>query len=180
MTNIHRLTSAVAAVLIATLGLAVASTPASAVTGSDVGNCLYSIGIYETHLGIPRKVVFSGPVGPGQQLPATAVVVNGNIDVAGNYSCSAATVQFRLQTKVCGTFGCDWKTKSETNTVRLPADGRVPTELRMDCRQGTHSYRLQAAVTHVELTPEDNAGRWYPQLTTVTNNHEGLDDKIAC
>ncbi|WP_250002133.1 hypothetical protein [Actinoplanes sp. M2I2] len=180
MRSVQRLTIATATTLAAAIGVVAASSPASAADASDVANCFYGVGIYDTNLGIPRGVTASGPVGPGQTLPISTVVVNGNIDVAGNTSCSEASVQFRLQTKECGTFRCTWRTKAEDDTVLLPVDGRATTELRTDCRIGTHSYRLQAVVTHVELTFEDNNRRWYPMQNTITNTHEGLSDKISC
>jgi len=177
--RILRLLTAAAVIAGSAIGITGAPLPAAAAP-QGVADCFYGIGIYETHLGIPRKVILSGPVGPGQRLPDPDVVVNGNTDVASNTSCSVATVQYRLQTKVCGFWGCEWKTKANSNTTRLPVNGRVPVELWMGCRPGANSYRLQAAVTHVELTFEDVNGNWYPQLITVTTTHEGADEKITC
>src|SRR4051794_16579874 len=94
MNPVRRLLIGFAAVAAAAVGLVAAPSPASASTA----DCFYGVGIYETHLGIPRKALLSGPVGPGQELLGQEVVVNGNIDVAGNTSCSKASVQFRLQT----------------------------------------------------------------------------------
>lgn len=188
----HTLRSA--AGLVSTIGLIGAITlggaimtagPASAADSMvklGPSDCLYGVGRYETHLGTPRKWLYPGTIPSGKSL--AQVLVDGNIDIVNNTNCSHPTVQFLLQTKVCGTFGCHWQTKDNTNAVLLPRNGRITTQLSMNCRKGKNSYRLQAKVTHVELTYEDDNStgvtKYYPTLVTITNTHEGSEEKIDC
>lgn len=59
-------------------------------------------------------------------------------------SCSSM-VTFNLETKACGSWGCNWQTKDGSDAEFLWAHagtGVIEHENSMPCRKGTHSYKV--------------------------------------
>ncbi len=59
-------------------------------------------------------------------------------------SCSAQVV-FQMQTKVCGMWGCNWRTANHGDWEFFWAHddtGEVHQDVAMHCRSGTNSYRV--------------------------------------
>ena len=77
-------------------------------------------------------------------------------------SC-ANQVEFQMQTKICGLWGCNWVTRNNGIPEFFWAHddtGAVSQQVTMSCRPGTNSYRVQMRVTGLsssgDLNPEND------------------------
>ncbi|MEU8235273.1 hypothetical protein AB0C12_37260 [Actinoplanes sp. NPDC048967] len=135
----------------------------------------FGIGRYNTQL--PAPGFFFGPIGSGPR----PVVANGRISVSGLSFCAKGKVQFRLESKVCGFWGCNWHSRAQTPVIDLPENGVVARDLQTPCRAGSHTYRVIARMTHVQLgfskTP---AGNRVPYLESKLDIKEGAAARLSC
>ncbi|GAA4604923.1 hypothetical protein BJY16_005188 [Actinoplanes octamycinicus] len=70
----------------------------------------------------------------------------GTIRVWARMNCGA-TVQFKLQRKVCGFWGCNWRDVRTTGAKAIPStSGNHTYSLSGGCTSGTHSYRMNYRV----------------------------------
>lgn len=139
-----------------------------------------AVGVYNTTLDAPQLNSVSGPGSDGQPLHGS-VTATPAITTSGNTSCDGARVQFALQTKACGFWGCDWQDRTRTDWISLPASGQISVPLTMGCRDGDNSYRVKARVVHLELDFEDTPnGNQVPYLETKQDDHESDVVKGAC
>jgi hypothetical protein len=51
-------------------------------------------------------------------------------------------VQFKLQKKVCGLWGCDWRNVKTTSAMAVPNAGTYKYPLSAPCSPGGHWYRM--------------------------------------
>ncbi|GAA4931531.1 hypothetical protein HD597_012920 [Nonomuraea thailandensis] len=143
-------------------------------------DCVFAVGRFKVSLGIPRPEGVTGPIHPSQRRPTGSVAATGHVDVTDNRSCSKAKVQFSIQRKVCGFWGCTWKDLAKTHFLDLPEYGRVPADLSVACRTGEHSYRMYARVSWVEVVFDNRGTRWYGGLEPKMGFYNGRSEKIHC
>jgi hypothetical protein len=107
----------------------------------------------------------------------------GVVDVTAKLNCSAQ-VQIRVQTNVCGTFGCNPKTIASSGWDILPAAGRYTREVAGNCRTGVDSYRVQIQVLWAQWDDAELVNdKWVPTLTTHSETVNDGDTgwvKLTC
>ncbi|HZI76124.1 MAG TPA: hypothetical protein VFD73_19305 [Gemmatimonadales bacterium] len=94
------------------------------------------------------------------------VIGTAGINVWAKMNCSA-TVIFKLETKVCGFWGCNSHEMASSQAMELPESGPVTSELVANCRPGTNSYQMVYRVTWVDYAgdslerhTDENASNW--------------------
>jgi hypothetical protein len=117
----------------------VASNLLGGVTGST-----YAPILFNKQLSEPRK-------------EGNVIRADGSVQFKSWGSCMAQ-VAFQMQTKVCGAWGCHWKTRNHGTYEYLwkhDDTGEVHATEGMTCRQGTNSYRMHMAVVGPASTSEE-------------------------
>jgi hypothetical protein len=185
--------SVVAVLAVAALGVAapVKAAPAAAASSvtaavmsgagpaANISNCLYGLAIYNTNLNVPEKKDFVGPVAPGRV--RANVEAYGKVTIRNNTNCSNPSARFILETKVCGSFGCNWEGRAQSQAIDLPTNGSRDAIVNMICRKGSNSYRLRANIVYTMLDFEQTPlGNWIPYLITETRSHYSNTVKITC
>lgn len=104
-------------------------------------------------------------------------------------SCMAE-VAFKMETKVCGAFGCSWRTRNNGTWEYLwkhADDGFVSQQVTMRCRQGTNTYKVYMAVVGPASVGEEPKGEegkgaaiGVDGTASAGMSEEGPEVKLTC
>jgi len=74
-----------------------------------------------------------------------------------NNACGGDSAEFELQTKVCGGWGCNWRTMDHARYSKLPGHGYMTSRLlTTGLRKGSNSYRVVVTAHTFGFDAEDN------------------------
>jgi hypothetical protein len=124
----------------------------------------------------PEAPELDDTVGP---FAVREVVGTARVKVQGNTSCSMAKAVLRLESKVCGMWGCHWRSVAQSDVVLLPELGEIRLQARVAPRAGSNSYRVTVEETHTVVDFEQLAnGVLIPFQENKTTAYEGDVSRI--
>jgi hypothetical protein len=146
--------------VVGALGVAGTAQAATPLAGTAARNCRGAGGVLNNLLGFAdgglSPAILREPELGTPQVDSGVVHAEGSVSFLSWGSCSSQ-VAFQLQTKVCGSFGCNWITRNHGTWEFFWAHddtGTVSGDVGMTCRPGTNSYRVHMAVTNVVSAAE--------------------------
>jgi hypothetical protein len=94
------------------------------------------------------------------------VIGTAGINVLYRVNCSAQVI-FKLETKVCGFWGCNSREIASSKVIVFPGPGPISSRLTAHCRPGTNSYQMVYRVNWTDFTGDsleghvdENASNW--------------------
>jgi hypothetical protein len=133
-----------------------ASSPAVCEGAGSVANNLFGAAT-----GSVNPPIFN-QVSPGTPyLDGDVVRADNSVSFMSWGSCMAE-VAFQMETKVCGAFGCSWRTRNHGTWEYLwkhADEGSVAQQVTMGCRQGTNTYKVHMAVVGPASIGEEPKGK---------------------